>query len=171
MAITSVSFNQNNMVLDRHKIMPATIHIYGSARDYAFDFVDLNSSGHIEMDDRMDLDNVQTVTSRPFIFKSESTCYHYKRTVTTEEPSIPLQDLKHWAQNHQTEVITEDDIPQGFQMTRKQASRTDFKDDQQVIDIDPKTPKEIASKMEPFETGVKWAVDVAANEFIVYRPK
>jgi len=172
MAITSVNFNQNNTVLDRHKIIPASIHIYGSSSDYGpFDFVDLNSNGRVEMDSRMDLDNVEVVTARPLFFKTESTCYHYKRIVTTEEPSIPLQDLKHWAQNHQTEVITQDDIPQGFQMARKQASRTDFKYDQQIQDIDPKTPQEIAAKMEPFESDIKWAVDVAANEFIVYRPK
>jgi len=48
-------------------------------------------------------------------------------------------------------------------MTRKQASYIDFKNDQQISDIDPKTPQEIASKMKPFESDVKWAVDVAAN--------
>lgn len=123
------------------------------------------------MTEREALDNVEVVkSSNPFI-KPESACYHYKRTVTTEEPSIPLKDLKHWAQNHQTEVVTQNDIPQGFQMARKESSRTDFKDDQEVHNLDPKTPQEIVSQMEPFESGAGWAVDVVKNEFIIYRPK
>ena len=82
-----------------------------------------------------------------------------------------MKDLKHWAQNHQTEVVTQNDIPQGFAMARKESSRTDFKDDQEVHDLDPKTPQEIVAQMEPFESGAGWAVDVVKNEFIIYRPK
>jgi|GEM_PF-2341860 len=172
MAISSVYFNQNNTILSRHNIISASLNTFCSSQDYGpFDFVDVNGNGRVDMTEREALDNVEVVkSSNPFI-KPESACYHYKRTVTTEEPSIPLKDLKHWAQNHQTEVVTQNDIPQGFQMARKESSRTDFKDDQEVHNLDPKTPQEIVSQMEPFESGAGWAVDVVKNEFIIYRPK
>ena len=73
MAISSVNFNQNNTILDRHKIISTSLRTDNSCHEFGpFDFVDLNDSGRVEKDDRMNLDNVQVVHRETFYLQDRS---------------------------------------------------------------------------------------------------
>jgi hypothetical protein len=88
--------------------------------------------------------------------------------IKTEEPTlgIPLQKIKDAAERRHTEIVTEDDIPD---MTAHNLILEGHIFYGNSREIKERTLKDVAREIDPFPN--KWAIDVKAEEFLLYTPK
>jgi hypothetical protein len=141
--ITSAQFRSQNTILTTRPLVSA------KSGNTTEDFIDLNKDGVANFDTRFRDVNV-----------------YYREPALSDS----FDDIKSYGQRHGSEVVTGDAL--GGKLTALGMTRDSY--DSTDAAWKPGTAGSldaVAAKCQPLEDNVKWGIDTASHEFIVYQPK
>jgi hypothetical protein len=157
---TSANFHSSNQILFKAPILKQT----EASRDYSAGWGDPHSTGPVDVID------LNQNGKADFVAQENRDTEVY--TVKLEEPAIvspTLDRLEAFAKKSQTEVLTQDDLPQGVFSASVQCSG---KENSQQVSQGALSPLNalVNDMPQEFDPQAKYAIDFAKGEFLVYKP-
>lgn len=153
--ITSSEFRNNNQILHTTRILQGAQfgYVRGSCSSHQVSY-------QVNVGDVVDMNN----NGQPDYTFEKVGWLHFKETGTEPVLTHDFNQVKEYALQHKSEVLTQDDI-------KLLVDTPLVVDGHAAVANNPRPIGTLVDQLEPFEPNAKWAVDVTTGEFLVYKPK